>query len=912
MEEDDPTSTLAHRAQLLQTLIPPLSSSTSKLSSKSRTIPSDKDFHFYNNFPEFKIPNKEISSKIQSSLESLSSASDLFGSKKQPSLPSDPDDSYDWLVNLNDELIERFNSSLDEFKKAREKEEGKIRSELEEGGFQLVRNRKKKVGSMDEIGKDEGFGSSPPAGAKVGLKDKKAVGVRSKVPFHIPTIRRPQDEFSILVNNANKPFEHVWLERSDDGSHVIHPLEKLSVGDFIDRSTEAQIMKPLPLESTPFKLVETVKDLKEVSAKLRDAKEFAVDLEHNQYRSFQGLTCLMQISTRTEDFIIDTLKLRVHIGPYLREAFKDPSKRKVMHGADRDIEWLQRDFSIYICNLFDTGQASRVLQLERNSLEHLLHHFCGVSANKEYQNADWRLRPLPDEMIKYAREDTHYLLHIYDLMRERLLSASSNEDDHLLEVYKRSYDICIHLYQKELLTDTSFLHVYGLQEAEFDSKQLSVAYELYAWRDKIARDEDESTGYILPNKALLEIAREMPISCGKLRRMCKSKKDVVERDLKNVINLIRRGIENSSAFESIAEELKARLELAREKVEATNISELGAASDPLDSTVSQKHVPNVSGNGEKNESSMDVVDINVKQEETKNPGGISAGLHLENERAEAISGHEIGFSFEVSDAVGEKEKIDHRNAGLLQSNKKANIGSVEILKKQTCSFGALLGNSSSRRRLNPDIYGICEQEKNVNKVQQIKSSVILPFHSFSGVNNTLQPNLSEDIKQIHPETKIQQEIGEKNPTQLEEVIFLETNGSDGTPTSAGSPTAENGSGDTEMETIEAPMSLSELSSSFQECFHSTSHRRSGGSKKDGGLSEEPQEQIEVKPFDYSAARKNIKFGGIRENDGDCHPPDSEEKRRNSGVGGRSNGEERVRGLRRQAFPPSGNKSTSYK
>lgn len=54
-----------------------------------------------------------------------------------------------------------------------------------------------------------------------------------------------------------------------------------------------------------------------------------VDLEHNQYRSFQGLTCLMQISTRTEDFVVDTLKLRIHIGPYLREVFKDPTKRKV-------------------------------------------------------------------------------------------------------------------------------------------------------------------------------------------------------------------------------------------------------------------------------------------------------------------------------------------------------------------------------------------------------------------------------------------------------------------------------------------------------------------------------------------------------------------------------------------------------
>jgi len=28
---------------------------------------------------------------------------------------------------------------------------------------------------------------------------------------------------------------------------------------------------------------------------------------------------------------------------------------------------------------------------------------------------------------------------------------------------------------------------------------------LHEWRDRIARQEDESTGYVLPNKALIEI-----------------------------------------------------------------------------------------------------------------------------------------------------------------------------------------------------------------------------------------------------------------------------------------------------------------------------------------------------------------------------------------------------------------------
>lgn len=88
---------------------------------------------------------------------------------------------------------------------------------------------------------------------------------------------------------------------------------------------------------------------------------------------------LDQISTRTEAFIIDTLKLHIHAGPYLREKvfslihllshpfhlfFSVPLFIRmmnliiyVMHGADKDILCLQRDFGIYICNLFDTGQV---------------------------------------------------------------------------------------------------------------------------------------------------------------------------------------------------------------------------------------------------------------------------------------------------------------------------------------------------------------------------------------------------------------------------------------------------------------------------------------------------------------------------------------------------------------------------
>jgi exosome complex exonuclease RRP6 len=57
-----------------------------------------------------------------------------------------------------------------------------------------------------------------------------------------------------------------------------------------------------------------------------------------------------------------------------------------------DISWLQRDLGLYIVNMFDTGQAARVLNMSRHSLAHLLQVYCNVQADKQYQLADWRIR----------------------------------------------------------------------------------------------------------------------------------------------------------------------------------------------------------------------------------------------------------------------------------------------------------------------------------------------------------------------------------------------------------------------------------------------------------------------------------------------------------------------------------------
>ena len=54
-----------------------------------------------------------------------------------------------------------------------------------------------------------------------------------------------------------------------------------------------------------------------------------------------------QISTRETDYLVDVLKARDNVW-LLNEVFTDPAIMKVLHGADMDVVWLQKDFGVYL------------------------------------------------------------------------------------------------------------------------------------------------------------------------------------------------------------------------------------------------------------------------------------------------------------------------------------------------------------------------------------------------------------------------------------------------------------------------------------------------------------------------------------------------------------------------------------
>ncbi|KAK6360730.1 exosome nuclease subunit [Orbilia blumenaviensis] len=336
-----------------------------------------------------------------------------------------------------------------------------------------------------------------------------------------------------------------------------HPyLEEISQYRFPDRVRKvAEPIQYKPFESTSAIFVDSPETLQEMLQELLKAEEIAVDLEHHDFRSYIGLVCLMQISTRDQDWIIDTLKLRDEL-EVLNEVFANPEIVKVFHGAFMDIIWLQRDLNLYVVGLFDTYDAARSLGFTGHSLAFLLKKYINFDADKSYQLADWRVRPIPEEMLGYARSDTHFLLYIYDNMRNELIGKTNAEEEDKVEtVQNNSKETCLKTYDSEPYDSANgsgsrgWLSILKHNAVNFTDEQFAVFKAVHAWRDRVARQEDDNPNFVMSKNHLLSFARQMPVDAA--AALSVSNNPLLRSKLADLVSTIKEAKANPVPFSSV-------------------------------------------------------------------------------------------------------------------------------------------------------------------------------------------------------------------------------------------------------------------------------------------------------------------------------------------------------------------------
>lgn len=233
----------------------------------------------------------------------------------------------------------------------------------------------------------------------------------------------------------------------------------------------------------------------------------AVDTEADSLHSYFDKVCLIQVSAAEENFVIDPLA-----GVDLKrfgEVLANPGVTKILHGADYDLRILHRDFGFTISNLMDTMISAQLLGYESFGLAALLDRHFGLKVNKTHQRADWAMRPLTPDMLEYAAMDTRYLIPLADKLRAELIAAG--RWDWAKEEFERLETI---RFRESSEDEEPWRKLKNL--GNLDRRALAIVRDLYAWRDKLAREADRPPFKIIANDALLEIAKEKPQKIGDL------------------------------------------------------------------------------------------------------------------------------------------------------------------------------------------------------------------------------------------------------------------------------------------------------------------------------------------------------------------------------------------------------------
>ncbi|MDO8786035.1 MAG: ribonuclease D [Syntrophales bacterium] len=225
-----------------------------------------------------------------------------------------------------------------------------------------------------------------------------------------------------------------------------------------------------------------------------------IDTEYDSLRYFREKLCLIQIKTEEKTYLLDPLD-RFDLS-FLGDSFAKPSVLKIMHAADNDIRLLKRDYGFEFRNLFDTQRAAFILGDQNLSLSTLVEKYLGIDLKKKKktQRSLWNIRPLTDEQLNYAIQDTAYLLELYQKLEAEI--QQKGLDAEAVKVFDAAASVRWH---EKKLDPRGHLKIKGYQELTlFERQRLK---ELFRWRFQKAKESNRAFFLILSDQEIVNLSK---------------------------------------------------------------------------------------------------------------------------------------------------------------------------------------------------------------------------------------------------------------------------------------------------------------------------------------------------------------------------------------------------------------------
>ena len=186
-------------------------------------------------------------------------------------------------------------------------------------------------------------------------------------------------------------------------------------------------------------IIHTNDQLKNFYLKCQKDKIVGVDTEFHRVNTYYPKLCLIQLSNKNQEIIIDPLRTQVDKS-LLRKIIFSKNILKVFHAAHQDLEILFNIYNKIPPNVVDTQICMTLIGYPHSiGYANAVNDLLNIRIDKTHQFIDWRIRPLSNKKIQYAINDVKYLIPLYLKILGNLKKKEKLKTSHLKVLDKNLY-----------------------------------------------------------------------------------------------------------------------------------------------------------------------------------------------------------------------------------------------------------------------------------------------------------------------------------------------------------------------------------------------------------------------------------------------------------------------------------------
>lgn len=284
-------------------------------------------------------------------------------------------------------------------------------------------------------------------------------------------------------------------------------------------------------ESEGYVYVREIAAMEALVRRIGAAERVALDTEADSLHNYFEKVCLVQLSLGGEHYLVDPLS-ELDLTGFL-EALAE--KRLILHGGDYDLRMMRASMDFRPRrDVFDTMIAAQLLGIEQIGLAALIERFFNTTIGKEGQKSDWSRRPLSEEQLRYAVNDTRFLEPLAERLRGELSERGR------IDWHRESCRAMVKSTGRDNSRDPE--EAWRIKGAgRLTRRQLAYLRELWHWRDMHARRANLPPFKVFGNQQILDLLQWAESHPGvPLRQGPKLPRNIVESRLSTLEGAIAR------------------------------------------------------------------------------------------------------------------------------------------------------------------------------------------------------------------------------------------------------------------------------------------------------------------------------------------------------------------------------------